>query len=223
MNRIWGLIPLIFALCGGCRSEHLFPGATGVGNPGKGTQQLARGGGLTLTDARVEVTSWLIDGCAGHSERLEIEQQIDLLEPASVDVPGGSWCGLSLILQPPLIIEGIAGGGEPGKGTFRLELQSEGAQLVLTPPFLLDEHTLIFELGYPGWISETSLKLEDGVEIMIDEGHPRHDELIERLGEGSALYLDGDGDGRIDHSERDQALASGPLHRDDEDEEEDDD
>lgn len=222
MNRILGSLPLFVALCGGCKSDHTFPGATGVGNPGKGTQQLARGDELTLILAEVDTEAWLVEDCEGETERVEVDAVLDLLDPSPLVVPGGPWCGLALLWRPPLIVEGAAEDGEPGKGTFRLELQIEGPQLALSPSFLLDEHEVILEAAHPGWISKEDLGLEDGVELQIAAGHPLHDALRDRIDRGSALYVDADADGRIDPSERDQALASGPLHED-EDEEEDDD
>jgi hypothetical protein len=206
-------VSLVLIALFGCHNDFgIGQGASGVGNPGSAKQELARGGLVTYTSGTVFTDALEITHCSDGIENVAVDTLVDLLDDVPVEVPGGSWCMLDVQWTAPLIVEGANEDGESDKGTFHFELDVTGALLVLQPRFKVDEEDLIVEVGYPGWF-QGRLELEDRTHTDVLPGDRLHDELVEQIELGSALYVDTDGDGTISDAERAAGpLAQGPEH-----------
>ena len=209
MKRTW-IVACV--LLGGCDQEIGFPGVTSVGNPGSSSQRVASGDDVIITAATVYTEALVIDRC-NETVRIEVGAEVDLLAGDRVEVPGGQWCGMAVEWSAPLWVEGRKEEGT--NSTFTLDLDATGPTVQAAAPFLIDGDALILRLGHPDWVSEEDLGLEDGQHTTIQGGDPLHDLLLTRIEDGSALFVDADGDGQLDDGG--PPVAAGPLAGDGDD------
>ena len=98
-------------------------------------------------------------------------------------------------------------GSGPGGDTFQVTLDIAGLNLDLVAPDP-GGRDLVLELGSPGWMSPLLPTLSGSGSLVIGSGHPLHSVLSANLLAGAGLYIDSDGDGAVNITERVQGLVS---------------
>lgn len=96
------LIALLFGVS--CVSE-----GTAVGNPGPTRPPAADGllrvvaqeapEGLTLSRVELAVTDLILQACSGDDAITEVSAVLDVLDGEQLELAGGDWCGLQLVLE----------------------------------------------------------------------------------------------------------------------------
>lgn len=187
----------------GCTSDVGWQGGTGVGNPGSTKLTLARGHDLTITGAEAHVDRLEATRCDGDPGRIAVDGTVDLVAGAGpYAVPGGRWCALTLHLGGPLRLDAARDPADPSSGVLRAELDVERVAVELDAVWI-DGPDLILELGHHEWLDPEDVGgLPDGAVVEIGPGDPEHDALAGRVADGSALFVDQDGDGALDGDER---------------------
>jgi hypothetical protein len=182
---------VVFASVAGCSPE--WGGGTGVGNPGTTQMVTARAHEATLEKGEGVLAGLDWTSCRGGVEIVEVGEEVDLLDSGSFTAPGGRWCALTARFEGPLKYEGTTA----DDARFTLELDVEAVEVTLADPLEVDETALVLELGFYGWVSKEVLgdPVSDPIEVV--PGSLVHDNLAEDLAEGSALFLDQDGDGEV--------------------------
>lgn len=85
---------------------------------------LAVGGETVVLDAgEAAIASFALDDCQGGTEEISVGERFDLLHPAPLAVPSGSWCGLAVAFE-----------GDPFAGSLVLEGAAPGAFSVALNP-----------------------------------------------------------------------------------------
>ncbi|MEQ1501860.1 MAG: hypothetical protein ABMB14_06500 [Myxococcota bacterium] len=207
MRRMWLGWIVVFV---GCNPETGWPGGTGVGNPGT-TKLQTNGAGPTTLDRGVGTLSTLTASrCTLADAVAEIDAEVDLLGTAPYELGGGSWCTLTATFTGPLRFEGSTSSADPTRGTFELLLEVPAITIDLDAGFTIDRDATVLELGHPGWIPPDLLGgLEDRTHTVVDAGSPAHDPLVSLLVDGSAVFVDADGDGALAADER-HPVGAGP-------------
>lgn len=213
------VLPVPLLLVAACDSEVDFPGVTAVGNPGDAVVQARSGGGVTLLSGSAQLDALDVTRCPPEPvEVVTVDADIDLLGSMPFPAPPGVWCSAELTFGSALVLTGIEGAGEPGKGTFELVLD---VPMVTVPldrgHWVFEGDRLVFELGSGDWLSRMADVLEDGDHLVVDSAHPLHDLLAAAVADGSALYDDADQDGVLEPDERADPLGAGEQWEEDED------
>jgi hypothetical protein len=208
------VVVLLAAL--GCSSEVKWGGGTGVGNPGTTKVGTSASENVTLRAGQGTLDALAVVRCSGREDATEVGEVVDLLGSDPYSVEGGRWCGLTATFAPPIEIDGAAGDGlDPQAGTFRLVLGVDRIELAIAPEIQVDRDDFVLELGHWDWIPADLLGLAPETEVVVDEGHPLYDPLVRAIVDGSALYLDADGDGELSSAERRDPVAAGSAWRHD--------
>ncbi len=169
---------------------------TAVGNPTTGvTARLGLDDDVVLTRSELAVGSLALVDCSGEAAELPTEGTITF-PMARVEVPAGSWCGLELIPDGPLRLDGSVAGE-----SFEALLELNPLVLVAKVPFSGTDMSL--RVGPEGWLAAATLELSRGGQIL--PGGDRHDSLVRAAGEGSRLFSDDNGDG--ERADQDKVLA----------------
>ena len=210
--KISHLFPVI-ALIVGCRSGESPDAGTVVGNPGDNAMRIADGSDVEIVSARTTVDSFAWVGCSGAIVWVDVDAGIDLLADNRIAVPNGTWCEAWALLSDILVIEAIPSDREEDDDeTLDLYLDVEMVSVFAVDGFTIEEDSTVLEVGYPGWLGMDVFEEDDEWPEGIDPDHPEHDALVEQLVDGSTLFEDNDGDGRISENERDEdAIATGDL------------
>lgn len=195
-------LPLIGCLLWGCTLGSDRPG-TYVGNPGKKVIRLGPERGLDIVEAVGEQVSvhWLL--CDGGFVGLTSDTEYDLLEPADIEVPFGSWCAVVLTLERPVLVSGLGEHGEGGEAVFNLSLRPTPSVITLwaAAPILVDDNAFVLELGDLGWLDSELLPLEEGENNFAADGEVAQF-ITQRLTGQIHLYADLDESGDLDETER---------------------
>lgn len=204
---------VLVVLSAGCRSGTATDAGTVVGNPGDNAMRVADGEGVELQAARVGVSRVTWVSCSEEIKNAtEVDAEVDLMGPDTFAVPTGTWCSYWVEFSTPLDLELVASDDPGDRGQVSLDVGkvatfSEGG-------FTIDGDATVLELGYPGWLPLEAFLDDEGdwVADELDSTHPLHDELVEVLIDGSALFEDRDADGQISEQERDDSeLAHGDI------------
>ncbi|MCA9494180.1 MAG: hypothetical protein KC656_21330 [Myxococcales bacterium] len=195
---------MILLLALACSSERMWPGGTGVGNPGTTRLTMERSSALTIDEASVPFAAWEVETCDGEIVSVDVGRDADLMSPEPDELPGGEWCGLSALFDGPLHLVARAEKGEPGKATVDLLLDL-GEAGVMLDALEVDGGSWILELHPPS--KEAMHGLEDGTHLEVEPGDPDHDKLASAIATTAGLFEDLDENGVLDAQERDE----GPL------------
>jgi hypothetical protein len=204
------LTVVFLVACGGPDS------GTAVGNPGAGlTVRLAPPPGFSLDAGTVPDATVTLEPCLGTPDPIATTT-FDLTDPVPVNVPAGSWCGVSL--EPTGDITASFSGQQPAD----LRLAVDVITTVTGLPFEPADGLYVLLLGGPEWPAREDLVGD------IAPGSAEHDRLVASLKADSIVFFDGDADGRFGTS--DQVVSAStpgdfdlPEPEDDEDTDEDDD
>jgi hypothetical protein len=209
-SRLFPIIALII----GCRSGESPDAGTVVGNPGDNTMRIADGLDVEIVSARTAVDSFAWVGCGGDVVWIDVDAGIDLLGDNRITAPNGSWCEGWALLSDVLVIEAVPSDRGDEDETLELYLDLEMVSVFAVDGFTIEGDSTVLEVGYPGWLTMDVFEDDDEWPEGIDPDHPEHDALVEQLVDGSTLFEDNDGDGRISENERDEdAIATGDLGR----------
>lgn len=217
------LVPLaLFA--GGCDQEVTFPGVTAVGNPGDAKIASRSSGGVTLLSGSAILGGIDVTRCAPQDPAdQEVGAEIDLLDAGPYDAPPGPWCALTVSFDSPLHYTGVDGNGEPGKGTFELDLDVPLVEIqVDSNRWITELDSLIIELGHRDWLERLADTLEDGDHLVLGPTDPNSADLAAKIATASALYEDLNHDGLLDAIERENPVGAGEDLEEGENEEDDD-
>ncbi len=180
---------------------------TAVGNPGGAgsldvvVTDLPEGIALDVADAAVDGAE--LDDCEGGGAWVDVGRAVDAL-PGSDDafeIPGGSWCGVTLSLSPegaPLLLEGETAGGT----TFSVSLAP--ATLSEEGRFSVDGDALLLGLSLAGTLDAAALERE-GADVVVAADDARAVAWASTLEERGELWEDLDGD--VDVGEADLAAV----------------
>lgn len=190
---------------------------TVVGNPGDAYAKLAPVSDTLQVDVmEVNATQLWLEGCDGAVQQQPVDTEAGQPVYAPMSVPSGRWCRLGLELDP--VAPGVLVAGLDLEGAaFELHLGLSWLELDAPGGLWVDGQSYVLELGEPDWLSRELLQEvdESGV-VVVQEGDPLHDLLVDSLSFRSALFEDGDGDGQISESERlAGAVARGEAREED--------
>ncbi|MCB9683772.1 MAG: hypothetical protein H6735_01870 [Alphaproteobacteria bacterium] len=197
---------MILLLALACSSERMWPGGTGVGNPGTTRLTMERSASLTIDEATVPLATWEVSFCDGERETVDVGREADLLAPEPDDLPGGEWCALTAVFDGPLHLAARAENGEPGKATIDLTLDLGEAGVALET-LKVDGGSWILELHPPS--KEAMYGLEDGTHLVVEPGDADHDALANAVASTAGLFEDLDENGVLDDQERDEGPVGG--------------
>lgn len=170
-------------------------GGTAVGNPTGMTAQTAAPADLSLERARAPVAGIELADCAGGGRSLQIGGEVDLLGGTLVEVPEGRWCGLRVVFDGEVALDGSA-------GATPLSVRLQVAEVALTTTDAeVDAGSWILELGSPGWLSTADI----GSDGLLDPSSAEHATVAAAFVAGSRVVVD-DGDGLVSAAERAAAL-----------------
>jgi hypothetical protein len=121
-------------------------------------------------------------------------------------IPDGT-CQLRLEVDDAVLVSGYAtSGGAP----ISLELELPATVVLLfAEPFDAANETdrYLVELGMPGWTSAAELLPNGATSAFITPAHALHDDLVDALVAGTAVFANPNGDGVVNAGER----TPGPL------------
>ena len=185
-----------------------------VGNPGDGVAMVSRSAGLALDRGDSQLSSLDLIACDGSLTQVASGIGLPLDGSASLLLPGGSWCGLSMSFEQPIELDYSS-----GTSTLHLSLDvqpepAEGAA------FELDGGVYLMELGGPDWLAEQAAALQPGEALEIGPGDAEHDALAQALDQWLRVGQDSDGDNTLSASEATTESAGASEDDDDDDEEE---
>lgn len=126
----------------------------------------------------------------------------DLTSSPKVELPPGT-CELRLAHAGTLVVDGDDG----GTGTFTLELAVSDFTFVFAAPVPQTTDQFVIALTAPTWTDATELGLSSGTHVDVDANDAVHDTVVGRIESDAAVFIDDDGDGFIDATER----AAGPV------------
>jgi len=181
---------------------------TVVGNPGLDVLRLASGTEVRTETASVPVDAVEFVGCASGSDRVTVQDVLDLVEGEGFDAPDGTYCEVRVAFDGVLSVAGTSTGSGASR-PVRLDLELTSAALAADEPFVVDDTPLVVELAFPGWFSVDELvDGDDGYQV--GPADPAHDGLVQRVQLGSALFADTNDNGVLDADEREAGeLARG--------------
>ncbi len=185
-----------------------------VGNPGDGVALVSKSAGLTLDSAQAELASLDLIACDGTLTQVASGIGLPLDGSASLLLPGGSWCGLSMSFEGPVALDYSS---TDATLSLRLDTQPEPAEGV---EFLLDGGSYLMELGGADWLDAEALDLQPGEDRVIEPGDGDHDLLAGALDAWLRVGQDADGDQTLSANEA--TLASPEADEEDDDDDDDD-
>lgn len=165
-----------------------------VGNPGSGLT-VAPTGGYTIDAASVRLTLSYAP-CEGG----EVGTRTGVGLEDVVEHPPGRWCGLGVLSEVPLVIEGTGPEGQ----AFRVELPLDAFLVDLPEGWEVSEdedRRFVLELASPDWLHRLDGWLGDGV-VVVDPSHPLWGDLETAVETGTGLYEDLGADGSLDAEDR---------------------
>ena len=163
---------------------------------------------LLLTAADVRLRGVSLERCTSGAEWVELEVELNLLDPEPLEVFGGDWC--AAVLDLDLF---VFNGQGPDGGTFSLHVDAPDVRLDAASRTIIDADPLVLELGYPGWIHPDLVGVSGGSHVVVDSSHASHERASDALRMGSALYADSTPDGLLDRFESSQdPIAAGAHH-----------
>ena len=162
---------------------------TVVGNPGDTSMQLARSTAVEIVDATTFVDAFEWMDCDGTSSTVDVQSDVDLLGPNTVEGPSGEWCGLTIYLGDTLeIVTGWADEAESERLQVHFDLDVEYLQLNAQDGFVVDGKSTVVEFGHPDWLDLEAIRWEENED---DEDCEEAEEIMEELWEDCE---DGDDD-----------------------------
>ncbi|MBX2797992.1 MAG: hypothetical protein KTR31_09995 [Myxococcales bacterium] len=196
----YSLVGLCLLLACGCSTQPRT--GTFVGNPGNMRLQLAPTNGLVVDLAIIDDLEIRWTDCLA-TEEVSLDGDAVEVGKDELVVPGGRWCGVELDLLAPLRGRIVNDDGyEFVEWGFEVA-PLQPVQLWQTEAIEVDEQDFVLELGAPQWFDLGLGIGENFIESDSSEGL----ELTEILSTRSSLFLDADGSGLVEPSERDD----GPL------------
>lgn len=193
------MMPILLALFA-CKSYHTYEGIA-VGNPGTTALRVAPAEGLDFSTARAEGVTVSVQDCDGGSVVLAEDISFDLSRGASLVMPEGTWCGLTL--DAPDWIYILAEESEEGRA--ELFLVPPSIEMVNSAGFVVDGQDFLLELASPGWVTVAELGIEYDTVVQVKGDHPAVPALTEAVQTESTLFVDGDLDGVV--TDADEAVA----------------
>jgi len=235
------LAPLLLSACTPGEDPE---GGTAIGNPGMVGMALAVPDQLDVQEAWLFADGWALESCDGQTQETVEFTEGEIQLEDGVEWPAGTWCSATLT-EADLAIFGRLEGLEDDDddddddddfeledGEFYIELWMTSFSLTgpTTDGFVVAEDAeLVIELAAPGWTSAEEIGLDEDTAVVVDiEEEVLHDELVDRVIEGTGLYEDSDGDWLVDPEEReagalaDTAEPEPPEEGDDDDDRDDD-
>lgn len=173
---------------------------TSVGNPTMVAVRLAPAGDLEFTEVRADIAGIVLESCAGGLEEAPFDANMDLMHAPGVAIPAGNWCEMALLFASPVLVhaEGVNG------GSLQMDLDVEESWVGHPQGLWIDDNTLVWELGGPGWTSAEMLGIEEGVDLQFGTETPESQGLSGVLVESAALWFDDDANGHLDELEREE-------------------
>lgn len=168
------------------------------------------------TDVRTRSASVFLQAvewadCDSQKTVVPVGETVDLLGAPSFETLPGVWCGVVLVFEGPLVLEGVHARGID----VTLEVEAEDTVLRARGGYTVGTEPLVLELAEPDWFSLDDLEVGDDGRF-LDPSSPAHDELARRVRERSSAYEDRDGDGEVNDQERAQGqVAQGRGGEDD--------
>lgn len=172
----------------GCTTGYT-PGGTAVGNPTDLTAHVAPATEATVEQATARVSTLSTVTCDGARTTRTIASDVDLLGRSKLELPAGSWCGLELTFESPLVLSGRTLAGE----AFTVSLAIDTLALGSTTAFSTDTGSFLVELGAPGWLD---------AKAATSPGSSSERELTDAILALSQLFVDTRADGSLDDAER---------------------
>jgi len=201
-------ITLICALLTACGGEPLQ--GTAVGNPGNLDVSVGDvPDEITLDLAEVHAADLVLLGCAGEAAVVPIQSVLDGLGPSAVDIemPGGSWCGALLTLDPAADGQVVLGGSTTGGTDFAIAM--DPGSLPVHEDFLVDGNELLLVVSLGDVLDVAEIESRGATaDIPADDAAAVgwSDLLSDRTG----LYEDRDGNGVLTDADDFVAGAIGP-------------
>lgn len=186
-----------------------------VGNPGDGVAVVSKTAGLTLDSGQAQLSSLDLIDCEGGLTQVASGIGLPLDGSATLLLPGGSWCGLSMSFEQPIELDYSS---DSATLHLSLDVQPEPAE---GAAFDLDGGVYLMELGGSEWLADQAAALEGGDAIEIVPGDAEHDALASTLDQWLRVGQDADGDESLSASEA-TVESTAAAEDDDDDEEEDD-
>ncbi|MFT5582901.1 MAG: hypothetical protein ACI9VR_000478 [Cognaticolwellia sp.] len=183
-----------------------------VGNPGDGVAVVSKTGGLTLNSAQAQLSSLDLIACDGTLTQVASGIGLPLDGSATLLLPGGSWCGLSMSFEQPIELDYSS---DSANLYLSLDTQPEPAE---GAAFALDGGVYLMELGGPEWLAEQAAALLPGEDVEIGPGDVEHDVLAATLDQWLRVGQDADGDETLSASEA--TIGSSGTYDDDDDDDE---
>lgn len=146
---------------------------------------LSPGADVTYTSATLPVLDLELEDCTGATTTVSVDATLEPLEGDEVELPDGTWCALSLVLDGPLTVQGTGGGG-----TFTLELDLGTIDVVPDESFAIEGGSpgvAELWLGDTDWVGVSLLELGVGLHVTVDAGDALHDVLVDSVQSGSTV------------------------------------
>ena len=115
-----------------------------VGNPGDGVAVVSKTAGLTLESGQAQLSSLDLIACDGSLTQVASGIGLPLDGSATLLLPGGSWCGLSMSFEQPIELDYSS---DSATLHLSLDVQPEPAE---GAAFDLDGGVYLMELGGSG-------------------------------------------------------------------------
>ncbi len=176
-----------------------------MGNPGEMAVRLGGGPEPSVGRLSMDVTALTLEDCDGIEATLPLRQQLDLLgDDATVALPDGRWCGISLAIDGLYIEVAVLGNTQ----LFELALPLDALHLFTDAGLVVDGRAFVLEMGGEEWVDLLIQSLiQENLSLGPGLGDKLVDTLIAELADNALLFLDLDRNGRVDDDERSQ----GPL------------
>jgi hypothetical protein len=170
---------------------------TAVGNPGNLDVSIGDiPDEISLDVAEIHAADLVLLGCDAGAAVVPIQTLLDALGPSSVDisVPGGTWCGALLTLDPEVSGQVVLGGTTAGGTDFTLAMDL--GSIPLRDPFYVDGTQLLLVLSLGDIIDIADIEARGAV-VDIGADDPSAIDWAGKLGGRADLYEDQDGNGTI--------------------------
>lgn len=173
-----------------------------IGNPDL-TAQPAGADGIVFDS--FEISGAFIEALACDSVELNGGGSIELTGITRI-IPMTA-CKIGVVFDGTLVIDGHGTSG----GTFTATISLTEIMPALSTGYPLGQEdpppAFVLEIGQTDWMTATSLGLASGTHVDIDDSDAVYDDIVAAIIDDSRIYLDSNGNGVIDGSER----SAGPL------------
>lgn len=161
-------------------------GSTLVGHPVP--TQVASGTGLVYTSGLMAVSSIVYDHCAAADETVDVDEILDPVAGDTIVLTPGQHCKVRLYLSERFELYGTG----PSNSDFGMSLGVGFVDLTFDPPVTVPTNGssggTAIELGYPDWVTASSLGLDPNEHLTIGAGSSLHDSLRSAIRNGSDAW-----------------------------------